>query len=156
MGRVIEPLTAMGARSMAREIRASRPQLDDPETIVDLLREDFRNKEAEEFHAVLLDTRRRLICTEKITTGTLDSAIVHAREVFRKAIAANASALVIIHNHPSGDPTPSTADITVTRDLIRAGQLLKIEILDHIILGKKTPERMCDYVSLKEMGYFYQ
>jgi DNA repair protein RadC len=61
-----------------------------------------------------------------------------------------------VHNHPSGDPTPSKADIQVTRDLIRAGQLLKIDVLDHIILGQKTTEREKDYVSLKEMGYFYQ
>jgi DNA repair protein RadC len=144
------------ARRMAAEIPAARPLLDDPESIANHMREQFRDKEVEEFHAVLLDTRRRLIRTEQITTGTLDSAIVHAREVFRKAITANASALVLVHNHPSGDPTPSKADLQVTRDLIRAGQLLKIEILDHVILGQKTTERDRDYVSLKEMGYFYQ
>jgi DNA repair protein RadC len=63
--------------------------------------------------------------------------------------------LILVHNHPSGDPTPSEADIKVTRDLIRAGQLLKIEILDHIILGRRTDERAKDYASLKELGYFY-
>jgi len=144
------------ARRMAAEIRATRPQLDDPAAVADHLRDEFRGKEVEEFHVVLLDTRRRLIRAERVTTGILDSAIVHAREVFRPAIAANASALVLVHNHPSGDPTPSKADLTITRDLIRAGQLLKIEILDHIILGEKTTERERDYVSLKEMGYFYQ
>ena len=68
---------------------------------------------------------------------------------------ANASALVLVHNHPSGDPAPSEADIKVTRDLIRAGQLLKIEVLDHVIIGKPTAERPKDYVSLRELGYFY-
>ena len=144
------------ARRMAAEIRATRPQLDNPEAIADHLRDEFRGKEVEELHVVLLDTRRRLIRSERVTTGILDSAIVHAREVFRPAIAANASALVLVHNHPSGDPTPSKADITITRDLVRAGQLLKIEILDHIILGEKTTERDRDFVSLKEMGYIYQ
>ena len=62
---------------------------------------------------------------------------------------------MLAHNHPSGDPTPSEADIKVTRDLIRAGQLLKIEVLDHVILGRKTKERERDYVSLRELGYFY-
>jgi DNA repair protein RadC len=81
--------------------------------------------------------------------------LVHPREVFRPAIAAGAAALVLVHNHPSGDPTPSEADIRVTRDLIRAGQLLKIEVLDHIILGRRTTERAKDYVSLRELGYFY-
>ena len=102
---------------------------------------------------------RRMAQEIRVTRPQLDDpeAIAnHVREVFRKAIVANASALVLVHNHPSGDPTPSKADITVTRDLIRAGELLKLEILDHIILGQKTTDRARDYVSLKEMGYFYQ
>ena len=64
--------------------------------------------------------------------------------------------MVLAHNHPSGDPTPSKADITVTRDLVRAGQLLKIEVLDHIILGRRTDERPRDFVSMEELGYIYQ
>mgnify|MGYP002038128575 FL=1 len=64
--------------------------------------------------------------------------------------------MVLAHNHPCGDPTPSKADITVTRDLVRAGQLLKIEVLDHIILGRRTDERPRDFVSMKELGYIYQ
>ena len=144
------------ARRMARELRQPRPQLDQPAAVAEYMREEFRGKEVEEFHAVLLDTRRRLIRTERISTGTLDSAIVHAREVFRGAIGANASAIVLVHNHPSGDPTPSKADITVTRDLIRAGQLLKIEVLDHVILGEHRADRERDFFSLKEHGYFYQ
>jgi DNA repair protein RadC len=79
--------------------------------------------------------------------------LVHPREVFKSAIALNAAALVLAHNHPSGDPTPSEADIKITRDLIRAGQILKIEVLDHLILGRRTAERLKDYVSLKELGY---
>jgi DNA repair protein RadC len=75
--------------------------------------------------------------------------------VFRSAIAANAAALVLVHNHPSGDPTPSEADIRVTRELIRAGQLLRIEVLDHVIRGLRTESRTRDWVSLREMGFFY-
>jgi DNA repair protein RadC len=74
---------------------------------------------------------------------------VHAREVFRAAIIAAAAAVVIVHNHPSGDPSPSEADIKVTRDLIRAGQLLKIELLDHVIIGNPN------HSSLRSLGYFY-
>ena len=144
------------ARRMARELRHARPQMDQPEVVAEHMREEFRGKKVEEFHAVLLDTRRRMIRSVAISTGTLDAAIVHAREVFRQAIAANASAVVLVHNHPSGDPTPSKADITVTRDLIRAGQLLKIEVLDHVILGERTADRDRDFFSLKEHGYFYQ
>jgi DNA repair protein RadC len=104
---------------------------------------------------LLLNTRRRFIRVDSVTDGTLDTLLVHPREVFRKAIAANAAAVVLAHNHPSGDPTPSEADIKVTRDLIRAGQLLKIEVLDHVIIGRATPERPKDYSSLRELGYFY-
>lgn len=143
------------ARRMAAEIQTAAPLLDQPEAVADLLREECRPYTVEHFYALLLDTRRRLVRKEVLTQGTLDAAIVHPRDVFRHAVAANASAVVLVHNHPSGDPTPSKADITVTRDLIRAGQLLKIEVLDHIILGRRTNERERDYFSLKEHGYFY-
>jgi DNA repair protein RadC len=80
--------------------------------------------------------------------------LIHPREVFKPAIVLGAAAIVLAHNHPSGDPSPSESDIKVTRDLIRAGQLLKIEVLDHVILGSATPERTKDYASLRELGYF--
>src|SRR5689334_9544053 len=124
--------------------------------LADLLREDHRHSNAETFQVVLLNTRRRLIKVETLSQGTLDTILVHPRDVFRSAITANAAAIVIAHNHPSGDPTPSEADIKVTRDLIRAGQLLKIDVLDHVILGRATPERPKEYASLRELGYFYQ
>jgi len=143
------------ARKMAAEMRAESPVLDTPERIADLLREDFRPQVVEQFQVVLLNTRRRLIGMHKVSQGTLDTILVHAREVFKSAIAGNASAIVLVHNHPSGDPTPSEADIKVTRDLIRAGQLLKIDVLDHVIIGKPTAARTKDYVSLRELGYFY-
>ena len=143
------------ARNMARELRHESPVLDTPERIADLLREDNRAFEVEHFQVVLVNTRRKLIRVEPISQGTLDSLLVHPREVFKAAIAANAAAIVIVHNHPSGDPTPSEADIKVTRDLIRAGQLLKIEVVDHVIIGRATAERAKDYASLRELGYFY-
>jgi DNA repair protein RadC len=143
------------ARRMALEMRQESPALDNPERVADLLREENRAYEVENFQVVLLNTRRKLIRVEKISQGTLDTILVHPREVFKSAIAANAAALVLVHNHPSGDPAPSEADIKVTRDLIRAGQLLKIEVLDHVIIGRATPERPKDYVSLRELGYFY-
>ena len=96
-------------------------------------------KNVETLQVLSLNTRRRFIRLDEITDGTLDTLLVHPREVFRKAIAANAAAVVLAHNHPSGDPTPSEADIKVTRDLIRAGQLLKIDVLDHVIIGRATP-----------------
>ena len=83
-----------------------------------------------------------------VAHGILDTILVHPREVFRAAITAGAAAVVLAHNHPSGEATPSEADIKVTRDLIRAGQLLKIDVLDHVIIGNGQR------VSLKELGYF--
>jgi len=143
------------AKRMAMEMHQDLPVLDTPERIADLLREENRAYEVEYFQVVLLNTRRKLIRIEKISQGTLDTILVHPREVFKLAIAANAAALVLAHNHPSGDPSPSEADIKVTRDLIRAGQLLKIEVLDHVIIGRATLERPKDYASLRELGYFY-
>ena len=142
------------ARAMAKDLQRESPVLDNPEAIVRLLREQNLVKSVETFQALLLNTRRRLIRVEDISHGTLDTILVHPREVFRSAIAANAAALVLVHNHPSGDPTPSEADIKVTRDLIRAGQLLKIEVLDHVILGRRTAENGRDYASLRELGFF--
>jgi DNA repair protein RadC len=143
------------ARTMAKDLQRESPVLETPEAIVDLLREENRVRQVETFQVVLLNTRRRLIRIESISQGTLDTILVHPREVFRPAIAAGAAAIILAHNHPSGDPTPSEADIKVTRDLIRAGQLLKIEVLDHVILGRATQERTKDYASLRELGYFY-
>jgi len=143
------------ARRMAEELRQEAPLLETPEQIANLLREQNRLREVETFQIVLLNVRRRLVDVREVSHGTLDTILVHPREVFKSAIAANAAAVVLVHNHPSGDPTPSEADIKVTRDLARAGQLLKIEVLDHVILGRKTQERERDYVSLRELGYFY-
>lgn len=107
------------------------------------------NADCECFVVLLLNTRRRVKGHVLVATGTLDTILVHPREVFRAAIVAAASAIVIMHNHPSGESTPSEADIKVTRDLNRAGQLLKIEVLDHVIVGANR------HTSLRELGYFY-
>ena len=108
----------------------------------------MRPSDVECMVVLMLNTRRRIKGQYLVATGTMDTLLVHPREVFRVAIMTNASAIILAHNHPSGDPSPSEADIRVTRDLIRAGQLLKLEVLDHIILG--NPHR----TSLKELGYF--
>jgi len=144
------------ARRLVDERLGEAPLLDTPQAVADRMREHTRLRNAEVFEVLLLNTRRRLIGVPvKIADGTLDTILVHPREVFKAAIVANAAAVVLVHNHPSGDPTPSEADIKVTRDLIRAGQLLKIEVLDHVIIGRATQERPRDYLSLRELGYFY-
>ena len=143
------------ARRMEQERREESPVLENPATVVNFMRESTRLRNVESFQVLLLNTRRRLLRVEKISEGTLDTLLVHPREVFRAAIAAGAAAILLVHNHPSGDPTPSEADIKVTRDLIRAGQLLKIEVVDHVIIGRMSTDRAKDYSSLKELGYFY-
>ena len=104
--------------------------------------------ECECFTVLLLNTRRRIKAHHLVSVGTHDTLLVHPLQVFRLAIMTSAAALVLVHNHPSGDPAPSEADIKVTRDLIRAGQLLKIEVLDHVVLGNPR------HVSLRELGFF--
>jgi DNA repair protein RadC len=109
----------------------------------------YFNPECECLVVLILNTRRRIKGHYLVSIGTMDTILVHPREVFRLAVMASASALMLAHNHPSGDPTPSEADITVTRDLIRAGQLLKIDVLDHIIVGEPN------FTSLRNLGHFY-
>ena len=105
--------------------------------------------EAKEALVVLiLNTRRRIMGHNLVSLGGLDTCFVHPREVFRPVIVAAGSAIIMIHNHPSGDSTPSEADVKMTRDIIRAGQLLRIEVIDHIIVGK-------EHHSLRSLGYFY-
>jgi DNA repair protein RadC len=109
----------------------------------------YFNPDCECFIVLLLNTRKRVKGHHLVSIGTMDTVLVHPREVFSVAVAMKAAAIVVIHNHPSGDPTPSEADIKVTRDLIRAGLLLKIEVLDHVVMGNPK------HSSLRELGYFY-
>lgn len=113
--------------------------------------------ERETFVVMLLTVRRRLASWQILSVGTRDTLLVAPADVFKLAIVANAHAIVIGHNHPSGDSTPSEADIRITRDLFRAGQLLKIELLDHIVVAnpalRETGKR--GYASLRELGYLY-
>ena len=143
------------AAQLSVEVLPESPLLDNPQSIADLLREEMRVQSVETLYVVLLNVRRRLIKAIKISQGTLDALLVHPREVFRAAIIYNAAALAVAHNHNSGNSSPSEADIRVTRDLIRAGQLLRIEVVDHVILGSRTLENPKDYASLRELGYFY-
>ena len=107
----------------------------------------YFNPEVECFVVLHLNTRRRIRGHHLVSIGTMDSVLLHPREVFRTAITASASALVLMHNHPSGEAQPSEADIRVTRDLIRAGQVLKLEVIDHVIVGNPS------HCSLRALGY---
>ena len=100
---------------------------------------------------VMLNTRRRITGHFHLSTGTLDTCFIHPREIFRTVILSGASAFILTHNHPTGEATPSEGDIKVTRDILRAGQLLKIELLDHVIVGH--PAEGKGFCSLRELGY---
>jgi DNA repair protein RadC len=127
---------------------------DTPDKIADywhrhIVTHPYFDPERECFVAIMLNTRRRVKGHYLVSIGTMDTILVHPREVFRLAIMTAASGIVLAHQHPSGDATPSEADIKVTRDLIRAGQLLKIEVIDHLVIGRP------DFSSLRASGYFY-
>lgn len=104
--------------------------------------------ERENLAVLLVNTRRRVKGHQIVSIGTHDTILVHPLTVFRLAVATSAAALILMHNHPSGESAPSEADIKVTRDLIRAGQLLKIEVLDHVVMGNPK------HTSLRELGFF--
>ena len=125
-----------------------RPPLKTPDDVAGLVRSRLKGKKKEYFLALLLDTRNRLIKAAEISVGSLDSSIVHPREVFKEAISASAAAVIFVHNHPSGDPEASEDDVNLTKRLAEAGEVVGIEVLDHIIIGDNK------YTSLKRDGLF--
>lgn len=141
------------ARRIAFELQSESPVLDNPAHVVRLIRDQNAIKEAETLQVLLLNTRHKLIRVEDVSNGTRDTILVDPGAIFKKAIEAGASAIILAHNHPSGDPSPSDADIKATRDLIRAGKLLKIDVLDHVIIGRPVEGRPKDWASLRELGH---
>ena len=124
----------------------SRPQVRSPADVANLLMLEMSLLEQEHLRAVLLDTKNVVIRVVNVYTGNLNTAVVRVGEVFREAIRANCASIIVVHNHPSGDPTPSPEDVRVTEQLVEAGRLLDIDVLDHLVIGRNR------YVSLKERG----
>lgn len=121
-----------------------RPIIHSPEDVSSLVMEEMRHYDREHFKTLLLNTKNHVINIETISIGNLNSSLVHPRELFKSAIKRSAAAVILVHNHPSGDPRPSREDINITKRLIEAGSILGIEVLDHIIIGNQT------FCSLKE------
>ena len=119
-----------------------------PEDVAGLVRSRLKGKKKEYFLVLLLDTRNQLIRVAEISVGSLDSSVVHPREVFKEAVLASAASVIFVHNHPSGDPEASEDDIKLSKRLAEAGELMGIDVLDHIIIGDKK------YLSLKREGLF--
>lgn len=124
----------------------SGEHLTTPAAVSELCR-DMADCAQETFHCLLLNTKNRLINRILVSLGIADASLVHPREVFRAAIEANSSAIILAHNHPSGDPTPSAADLKISRQLIEVGTVIDIKVLDHVIIGR-DPE----FISLRESG----
>ncbi len=137
----------LGRRVLAYTPQA-RPQITSPEAAARLLTPFMAHEKQELFVVLYLDTRHRLLDREQLYKGSLNSSITRTAEVFRGAVRRNCAAILVAHNHPSGDPEPSPEDIAFTDRLIEAGQLLEIEVLDHLIIGAMG------YVSLRERGHF--
>ena len=122
------------------------PQIKSTEDVVRLLAPHMRYLKQEEFRVLLLNSKKRLIRHCRVSLGSLDAALVHPREVFRPAVAAGAAFIVVVHNHPSGDPTPSEQDIVLTQQLCVTGKVVGIDVVDHVIIG------FSKHVSLKDQG----
>ncbi|MBU5466528.1 DNA repair protein RadC [Virgibacillus sp. MSJ-26] len=118
-----------------------------PEDGADYVMEEMRSLNQEHFVTLFLNTKNQIIHRQTIFIGSLNASIVHPREVFREAVKRSAASIIVAHNHPSGDPTPSQEDIHVTRRLVESGKMIGIELLDHLIIGNRK------FVSLKEKGY---
>jgi len=112
---------------------------------------DIRDLAQETFHVLSLNAKNCLINRVMATVGLADASLVHPREVFRQAVTENAAAIVLVHNHPSGDPTPSAEDLRITRQLIEAGKVLAIPVTDHVILGREA-QTTRGFLSMREEG----
>jgi DNA repair protein RadC len=141
----------LAALEIGRRVLASRPserlQITCPRDAAHFLMPEFSARPVEQFGLMLLDTRHRVIRAAVLTVGSLDGTAVQPREVFRQALMGSAAAVVMFHNHPSGDPQPSGEDVELTRRMVAAGQLMGIQVIDHVVLGDGR------YCSLKESGY---
>lgn len=125
----------------------TRPVISTPEDVVSLCAPQFRGLDREHFWTLALNTKNRLLRVIEVSVGSLSASIVHPRELFKDAIRVSAASVIVVHNHPSGDPTPSGADIQLTRRLLKAGDVLGIEVLDHVVIGEGG-----DHISMREAG----
>ena len=141
----------LGRRTVATGA-SERPRLNNPPALAAYLLPLYGARTVEHFGIVMLDTRHRLIRTSVLSVGSLDTTIVHPREVFREAAAASAAAIVLFHNHPSGDPAPSRDDLTLTTRLVEAGAVMGIAVLDHIILAESRFFSMAEAGGLRAAG----
>jgi DNA repair protein RadC len=143
----IKAAIELGKRLAAFEPGADKP-MKCPQDVAGLLMEEMRYLKKEHMKLVLLNVKCNLISVEEISVGSLNASIVHPREVFNPAIRKSCASIIMVHNHPSGDPSPSSEDVSITVRIAEAGKLIGIELVDHIIIGDGK------YISMKEKGLF--
>jgi DNA repair protein RadC len=149
--KAVQLVAAFGlGQRLARET-LSKQKIDSPELVSELIGPEMRRLHKESLRVILLDTRYHLIRVEEVSVGSVNESIAHPRDVFRPAIIASAYAVIVVHNHPSGDSSPSQTDHSLTRRLAEAAELLQIKLLDHIIIGARG-EQSPGYFSFKEAG----
>ena len=149
--KAIQLVAAFGLGRRLVNERIARQKLDSPELVHELLAAEMRALHKESLRVILLDTRYHHIATEQVSLGSVNESIAHPRDVFRPAVVASAYAVIVVHNHPSGDPSPSQSDHSLTRRLVEAAELLQIKLLDHVIIGAPAEGRQ-PYFSFKEAG----
>jgi DNA repair protein RadC len=149
--KAVQLVAAFGlGQRLARET-LSNQKIDSPELVNELVGAEMRMLRKESLRVILLDTRYHLIRIQEVSTGSVNESIAHPREIFHPAVASSAYAVIVVHNHPSGDTSPSQADHSLTRRLAEAAELLQIKLLDHIIIGAPA-NRSGGYFSFKEAG----
>lgn len=149
--KAVQLAAAFGLGSRLARESLSKSKIDSPELVYELLGSEMRALSKESLRVILLDTKYHLMRIEEVSLGSLNESIAHPREIFRPAMIWSAYAVIIAHNHPSGDPTPSEADHRLTRRLAEAAQLLQITLLDHVIIGSPNDGKPSFY-SFKEAG----
>ncbi len=144
----VKAVLELGKR-LAVSARPQRISVSSPQDVASVLMEEMRYYQKEHFRIVLLNTKNQIISVEEISVGSLNSSIVHPREIFNQPVKKSAAAILLVHNHPSGDPSPSREDLEVTKRLMEAGRILGIQVLDHLIVGDGR------YLSFKEEGLLF-
>lgn len=135
------------SRRVSVRTGTAKPNISCAEDVVRICGPQLRGSDREHFWALALNTKNQLLRTVEVSVGSLNASIVHPRELFKEAVRLSAASVVVVHNHPSGDPTPSGADIQLTRRLVKAGDVLGIEVLDHVVIGDSG-----EHSSLRDLG----
>ncbi|NLO89062.1 MAG: DNA repair protein RadC [Clostridia bacterium] len=143
----IKAAVELGKRIFSIDSR-EKPSIRTPQDVANLLLDKMRYLDREHFKAVFLNSKNHVLAVELISVGTLNASLVHPRELFKKAIIKSSAGIILVHNHPSGDPHPSEEDKLVTQRMVEAGKIIGIDVLDHVIIGDGR------FVSMREMGYF--